>query len=281
MTHSMELEFAQFSDTGRVRKHNEDYLGFVQPATSAQAQSHGWLFVVADGVGGQDLGEVASRTAVDNLLANFRNSAGAESHTTLLRRLVQAANHAVYEAGHAASPGGTGMSTTIVCCALRYDRATVAHVGDSRCYLIRRGHATQLTRDHTVANEQARLGLISAKEAAESSHRHILSRALGNDLFVNVETAEHQVAPGDVLALCSDGLHNSISESDIAAELGGASDLNSAARALAEAANRRDGQDNITIQLVRVRSVERTGMYRGRVYKLRSSAPQTRSLGSY
>src|SRR5262249_21537510 len=158
------------------------------------AQSHGWLFVVADGVGGQDLGEIASRTAVDSVLANFRNSAGGESHTSLLRRLVQAANHAVYEAGHSSGPGGTPMSTTVVCCALRYDRATIAHVGDSRCYLIRQGRTTQLTRDHT-----------------SSPNSHTLNRSVGAELFVNVDINEFQVMPGDALALCSDGLHNSVS----------------------------------------------------------------------
>src|SRR4051794_19594917 len=109
----LELEFAQLSDTGRVREHNEDYAGFVQPATPAQAQSHGWLFAVADGVGGQDLGEVASRTVVEKLVANFRNSAGGESHVPLLRRLVQAASQEVYEASRSASPGGVNMATTV------------------------------------------------------------------------------------------------------------------------------------------------------------------------
>lgn len=90
-----DLEFAQLSDTGRTREQNEDSLGCVEPTSLAQAQSHGWLFVVADGVGGQDLGEVASRLAVESLLANFRKSAGGESHPPLLRRLVQADNHEV------------------------------------------------------------------------------------------------------------------------------------------------------------------------------------------
>jgi protein phosphatase len=151
------LEFAQLSDIGRTRKHNEDYLGYVQPATAAQAQSHGWLFAVADGVGGQDLGEVASRTAAESVLANFRNSAGVESHAALLRRLVQAANYEVYEAGRSASVGGVAMATTIVACALRYDRAVVAHVGDSRCYLIRQGCRGAHPRPYLVA-EQFRSG---------------------------------------------------------------------------------------------------------------------------
>ena len=265
----MEVEFAQLSDRGRVRDHNEDFAGRVEPATPAEAQSHGWLFAVADGVGGQEFGEIASRTAVESLLTNFRNSSGGESHVPLLRRLVQAANHEVYEAGQSASPGGVAMATTIVACALRYDRAVVAHVGDSRCYLIRHGHATALTRDHTVAAEQSRLRLISGKEAAESGNRHVLSRSLGNDLFVNTDIGDHAVAAGDVLLLCSDGLHNSVLESDMSQLLGHGTDLNSAARKLVALANQRDGGDNITVQLIRVRSVERMGMYRGRPYKLR------------
>lgn len=265
----LELEFAQVSDKGRVRGHNEDYSGYAQPSTLAQARSHGWLFAVADGVGGQDLGEVASRTAVETLLANFRRSAGGESHTSLLRRLIQAANHDVYERGRAASPGGTAMATTIVACTLRHDRVVVAHVGDSRCYLIREGRATALTRDHTVSGEQVRLGIITAKESLESRNRHLLSRSLGNDLFVSVDIADHTSLPGDVLLLCSDGLHNSVHEADLARHLGPADDLEAAARQLVALANQRDGRDNITVQAIRVTSVERTGMYRGRSYRLR------------
>lgn len=265
----MEVEYAGLSDMGRSRGNNEDYLGFVKPATLAQAQSHGWLFAVADGVGGQKLGEVASRVAVESLLDNFRQSAGGEAHTTLLRRLIQAANHAVYEAGRAASPGGVAMATTIVCCGLRYDRAVIAHVGDSRCYLIRRGGAAPLTRDHTVSAEQVRLGVITAKEGAESVNRHLLSRSLGNDLFVKVEIGDHTVIPGDILVLCSDGLHHSVSPSDMSRLLTPDSDLGAAARQFVALANERDGSDNVTLQIIRIRSVERVGMYRGRPYRLR------------
>jgi len=264
----MNVEFAQLSDTGRTREHNEDSYGCVEPSSPAQAQSHGWLFVVADGVGGQDLGEVASRAAVESLLGNFGGSAGGESHATLLRRLVQAANHVVYEKGRSAGPGGIAIATTIVACALRYDQAAVAHVGDSRCYLVRHGQAKLLTHDHTVVGEQVRLGLLSVKEAAESANRHLLRRSLGNDLFVDIDVGHHLVLPGDVLLLCSDGLHGSVSEDDMVEVLRKNMDLQTAAHDLVALANQRDGGDNITIQLIRVRSVERVGMYRGRPYKL-------------
>jgi PPM family protein phosphatase len=263
-----DLEFAQVSDTGRTRKHNEDCLGYVAPSSPAQAQSHGWLFVVADGVGGQDLGEVASASAVESLLGNFRKAAGGESHVSLMRRLVQAANHEVYERGRSASPGGTSMATTIVACAVRYDQAVVAHVGDSRCYLIRRGQAALLTKDHTLVGEQVRLGLLSKAEAARSQNRNLLRRSLGSELFVNIDIDHRQVLPGDVLALCSDGLHNSVSDKDLVDVLNSSRDLPAAVQQLVALANDRDGRDNITLQLIRIRAVERVGMYRGRPYKI-------------
>ncbi len=264
----LEVEFAQFSDRGQVREQNEDYLGYSAPETPAQTRSHGWLFALADGVGGQERGEVASRAAVECVLAGFRAAKAGEPLSTLLPRLVRAANTQVYETGRAAGPGGVAMATTLVACALRYDRAVVAHVGDSRCYLIRRGHARLLTRDHTMANEQIRLGVLSREESAEAATRHILSRSLGIDLFVGVETRDHQVLAGDVLILCSDGLHGAVSVSEMAALATCNGDLHAAAEKLAALANGRDGSDNISVQLIRVRSVERIGMYRGRPYKL-------------
>jgi serine/threonine protein phosphatase PrpC len=186
-----------------------------------------------------------------------------------LTRLIQSANTHVYQMGRDASPGGVAMATTLVACSFRYDRAAVAHVGDSRCYLVRRGEAMILTRDHTVVNDQMRLGLLSAREAAEASTRHLLSRSIGNNLFVAVDTSDHQIFSGDVLVLCSDGLHGCVERSEIAALTGNGGDLNKAAQKLVALANQRDGGDNITVQIIRVLGVERMGMYRGRPYKLR------------
>jgi protein phosphatase len=265
----LELEFAELSDPGRVRGHNEDHLGHVAPGTAAQARAQGWLFAVADGVGGHAQGEVASQLAIETMTAGFREAIAGEPHAALLQRLVQAANLHVYEAGRAASPGGVAMATTVVACALRYDRVTIAHVGDSRCYLVRRGHASLLTRDHTLVNDQVRLGILTAKEAASSERRHLLSRSLGADMFVAVDTSDHQILPGDVLVLCSDGLHGALDTAEIGSVVARASDLRGAAERLVALANERDGSDNISVQLIRVRSVERVGMYRGRPYKLR------------
>ena len=265
----LELEFAQVTDPGRVRDHNEDYLGHFVPSDAAQVRSHGWLFALADGVGGQDKGEVASRVAVETLIEGFRKTTKGEPHASALSRLVQTANTRVLEAGMAARPGGVAMATTIVACALRYDKAVVSHVGDSRCYLVRRGHAQQLTRDHTVTNEQIKLGLMTTREASRAATKHILSRSLGNDMVVNVDTSEHQVMAGDVLLLCSDGLHGAVETTEIAAVAGHGTDLNTAANKLVAIAKHRDGSDNISLQVIRIRNVERVGMYRGRPYKLR------------
>jgi protein phosphatase len=266
---TLDVEFAYLSDPGKQREHNEDYLGHVVPASPARARSHGWLFVLADGVGGSEKGEVASRAAVEYITNGFGEASPSEGLSALLTRLAQEANAQIYQTGRSHSPGGTSMATTLVACALRYDRLVVAHAGDSRCYLIRQGQTILLTRDHTVAQEQARLGLLSAKEASQSPTRHVLSRSLGNDLFVNIETSDIQVYPGDVLLMCCDGLYHSIGPSEMAAVAGNGGDLAAWAHRLVDIANNRDGSDNISVQLIRVRSVERVGMYRGRPYKLR------------
>lgn len=265
----LEVDFAQLSDVGRVRPHNEDYLGHVLASSSEHARTHGYLFALADGVGGQEQGEVASKAAIESLLQGFRDANGGEALPSLMQRLVQSANAHVFETAVRAGPAGAGMATTMVACALRHDRAVVAHVGDSRCYLIRRGEAITLTRDHTVASEHQRLGLLSAAEAAEAETRHVLSRSLGGGLFVGVDVNDHQVFAGDVLLLCSDGLHGAVTSSDLVRLVGNGADLHSSARNLVALANDNDGSDNCSVQLIRVVGVERVGMYRGRPYKLR------------
>ena len=135
--------------------------------------------------------------------------------------------------------------------------------------MIRAGQPKQITTDHTVVSEQKRLGILSAKEAAESSNRHLLSRSVGNDMFVAVETNEVQLLQGDVLVLCSDGLHGPVSGSDIATVVAQNQYLSTAVERLVELANQRDGSDNVSVQLIRIHDVERTGMYRGRPYKIR------------
>jgi PPM family protein phosphatase len=265
----LDVEFAQLSDPGTVRPRNEDYLGYVLPSSPEQIRSHGWLFALADGVGGQQQGEVASRAAIEEVCGGFRRARDMESHGTLLSRLVQGANARICDTQAMAGPAGASMASTLVVCGLRFDRATVAHVGDSRAYLIRKGKARVLTNDHTVANEQLHLGILSKAEAESVPTRHILSRSLGNGLFVKVDVDEIQVQPDDILMLCSDGLHGAVSSEEIAYTASRGRDLNAVAKSLVASANRQDGSDNVSLQLIAVRDVERVGMYRGRPYKLR------------
>ena len=264
----LEVEFAQLSDPGRVRTRNEDYLGYVRPSSPEQVRSHGWLFALADGVGGQRQGEVASRAAIEEVLGGFRRARAMESHSSLLTHLVQSANARICETEALAGPAGSGMASTIVVCALRFDRATIAHVGDSRCYLIRDAKARTVTNDHTVANEQFHMGILSKTELEESETRHVLSRSLGSNLFVKVDVTELQVQAGDVLLLCSDGLHGALGSNEIAFTVSRGTDLNGAAQELVASANRQDGSDNVSVQLIAIRNIERIGMYRGRPYKL-------------
>ncbi len=266
---ALEIDFTELSDVGRVRGHNEDYIGHAEPETAARARSHGWLFALADGVGGHDFGEVASKEAIEQMIAGFRTAPASEPLAALLVRCAQKANERIYELGKSARPGGAPMATTLVACALRHQSAVVAHVGDSRCYLIRGGEARILTRDHTVAGEQVRMGLAAAAETEKTATRYLLSRSLGIEMFVNVDTSEHRLQPGDALALCSDGLHHSVEPADFARIVSAGDDLPSAARQLVRLAYTRDGSDNISVQLIRIRSVERVGLYRGRPYALR------------
>jgi serine/threonine protein phosphatase PrpC len=272
----LDIEFAELTDCGLNRNHNEDSFGHVVPSSPAQVQSQGWLFAIADGVGGQEQGEVASRLAIETVLTGFRKIPKGIMHVSLLPRLVQEANAAVYDAGHTRSgvevqhnrERACRMGTTLVTCALRFDSAVVSHVGDSRCYLYRDGVGAQLTRDHTMAAEQFRLGILSQAEASTGDNRHILTRCLGSELFVAADTVTVNVIPGDVLLLCSDGLHGYVTDATIQQLVNSTPDVGRAAARLIAAANDAGGFDNVSVQLVRVRSVERMGLYRGRPYRL-------------
>lgn len=270
----LDVEYAELSDVGINREHNEDSLGHVVPTSAAQVQSQGWLFALADGVGGQEKGEVASRLATDSVLAGFRKIPKGVMHVSLLPRLVQEANSAVYDAAHLSDglARGASMGTTLVLCAMRFDSAVISHVGDSRCYLFRDRAGLQLTRDHTMAAEQLRLGLLSKEEASVADNRHILTRCLGNELFVAADTVTVNIMPGDILMLCSDGLHGFVPDVTMKNLLYSTSDLETAAarlvNAAVEEAQRSGSGDNVSVQLIRVRSVERMGLYRGRPYRL-------------
>jgi len=264
----LDVVFGQASDAGKVRTNNEDSMGAFLPSSRHQARSHGYLFSVADGVGGLDLGEVASSTAIQVVTDEFAQAQSDAMLISLLPRLIQFANAAVHDRGLAPEYRGKRMATTLVACALRHDQAIVSHVGDSRCYLVRNGQAKQITQDHTWVNEQRKLGLLSAEEAATSESRHVLTRSLGPELFVNPDTTALTLQPGDVLVLCSDGVHDEMKADELAAIVSQQKNMDAVAQELVARAIEQDGQDNTTAQVIRVRSVEQVGMYRGRPYRL-------------
>jgi protein phosphatase len=153
---------------------------------------------------------------------------------------------------------------------MRHDQCVVSHVGDSRCYLVRNGHAKQITQDHTWVNEQRKMGIISASEVAESDSRHVLIRSLGPEMFVSPDTTAITLQAGDTLVLSTDGVHDEMNERAIAQIVSQNKDIEEIARELVARAVEIDGGDNTTAQVIRVRSVEQVGMYRGRPYMLPS-----------
>ena len=269
----LDVTYGEATDPGKVRTNNEDSILAWVPKSRQLARSHGWMFALSDGVVGMDRGEVASRIAVETLAKGFEEAQDSTSLAALMPRLAQHANAEIHNETLRADKRGGKMAATLVCCALRHDQAVVAHVGDSRCYLVRDGEAKPLTRDHTWVNEQRKLGLISAAEAEESDAKHILTRSLGPELFITADTTTLRLQPGDTFVLCCDGLHNAIPAQKIAEVVSGGSgtqpEMQAIAERLVEYAVQEDGSDNTTAQVIRVRSIERVAMYRGQVYSLR------------
>jgi len=264
----LDVQFGQASDFGKVRTNNEDAMSSFIPSSRRQGRSHGFLFAVADGVGGMDLGEVASATAVKTMAEGFAKASSGSMLPSLLPRLIQQANAAVHDCTLDPQYQGRKMATTLVTCALRHDQAVVSHVGDSRCYLVRRGVAKQVTQDHTWVNEQRKMGLLTAQEAAQSDSRHVLLRSLGPEMFVSPDTNLLTLLPDDVLVLCTDGLHDEMPETLLAEIVSQKKPIQEIATELVARAVEIDGGDNTTAQVIRVRSVEQVGMYRGRPYRL-------------
>jgi protein phosphatase len=269
----LDLVFGQATDPGKVQTSNEDAMGIFIPDSRQQARSHGYLFAVADGVGGLDLGEIASSTAISVLTDEFPKAQPDAMLISLLPQLVQHANAAVHDRTLAPEFRGKKMATTVVACALRHDQAVVSHVGDSRCYLVRKGIAKQITHDHGWANERKRTGLIKENgESGESEEsevvwpgsRDVPIRSLGPEMFVFPDTTALTLQSGDVLVLCSDGLYGELPEHAIAAIVSQNKPVDCLARELVARAVEIDGNDNTTAQVIRIRSVEQVGMYRYR-----------------
>lgn len=237
---------AAVTDRGRKRPSNEDAFGY-----SVEAG----VYVVCDGMGGAAAGEVASNLAVDEILRTLKNG-GHESGTVLpaaVQDAIYAANAAIYsraQRNHRLS----GMGTTLVVMATQDQHVWVLNIGDSRCYRLRQGHLEQLTHDHSLVEEQVRLGRMTPREASRSPLKNVITRALGTQSQVRPDIFELEAEPGDLFLLCSDGLTRELPDATIQGLLGRDLPLEALSVGLVEAAKKAGGHDNITCLLVRAQA---------------------------
>ena len=226
------------TDVGRQRQANEDsYL--------ARAP----LFVVADGMGGAQAGEVASLTAIQAFQAGLPDG----SPDASIERTIALANHNIYEQAHSdASLAGMGTTITVAAVDADTEQVYIGHVGDSRAYRLREGIIQRLTKDHSLVEEMRRRGQITEEQAEDHTQRSIITRALGPEPEVPADLATVPSEPGDIFLLCSDGLTTMIGDEKIRDILMGATTLDAAARTLVDEANRAGGRDNITVIVFQV-----------------------------
>ena len=231
--------------TGRQRRANEDSMYARSP-----------LFAVADGMGGAQAGEIASRIAVETLGGGVREDGGSVEER--LAELVHEANGRIHELS-VSDERRAGMGTTMTAVLVGEDEITIAHVGDSRAYLYRDGQLSRLTRDHSLVEELVQQGKLTPEEASTHPQRSVITRAVGPESRVEVDTQTARAREGDRFLICSDGLTTMIEESHIAEILESTGSLEEAGRRLIDAANDAGGRDNITVVLFRVEDVRRAG----------------------
>jgi protein phosphatase len=250
------LEMAKATHTGMVRSHNEDSI-----ATDPQIG----LAVLADGMGGYNAGEVASGIATALISSETREalarhapheldkSSGSPLATRLLREIIARANTSIFQSANS-QPQYAGMGTTLVVTLLCNNQITVAHIGDSRCYRFRGDKLQQITRDHSLLQEQIDSGLLTKEAAKRSQNKNLVTRALGIEPQVEAEIRTYPAQTGDIYLLCSDGLNDMVDDDDIEmtlAAIGG--NLPLAADQLVQMANDNGGRDNVSVVLIRVK----------------------------
>jgi PPM family protein phosphatase len=231
------------TDTGRQRRANEDSLLASSP-----------LFVVADGMGGARAGEVASRIAVEFFKQGLGDTAKPE---VALSALAVEANSRIHELSHS-NADQAGMGTTLTAVYVGEQEVAIAHVGDSRAYCFRDKELLRLTDDHSLVDELVRQGRLTPEEAVEHPQRSVITRALGPEVAVEIDTRSFRARSGDVYLLCSDGLTTMVPEQELAAVLDAHPRLSDAGEALIAAANEAGGRDNITVLLLRLEAVDAT-----------------------
>ena len=247
----MNFEYFFLTDPGLVRDNNED---------SVSLDPDNQIVVLADGMGGYNAGEVASAMAttfIKTELGRWMAEGGVDASVRELRRAMEIcidnANRSIFNAANS-NPQYAGMGTTLVMGVFLGTRAMIGHVGDSRCYRMREGSFTQITRDHSLLQEQIDAGLISLEQAQYATHKNLVTRALGVEDTVLLEVNEYRIEDEDLYLFCSDGLSDMMGDERIAAILITAGTLEEKAQALVDAANDCGGRDNISVILAYARS---------------------------
>ena len=238
------------TDTGRVRDHNEDEVLLAEPE-SERAVARGFLFAVADGMGGHERGEVASQIAIETLFERFyaEDATGGGDMVAALQRGFRRANERILEESINGGSGSGSMGTTMVAGAIVGANLTIANVGDSRAYLVRAEQATQITRDHSLVAEQVAGGVMTEEEARSSNYRNIITRALGHRPKVEVDIFEIGLLPEDRIVLVSDGVSGSVEPDDLAA-LVLRQEPQEASKALIDLALDQGSTDNVSAAII-------------------------------
>ncbi len=250
-----EIQVGKLTDAGQTRGRNEDALScHREDLDEGLLARRGRLFVVADGVGGRSGGEVASSHAVQLLQEIYYSHDGEEEILEALKDSIQQVNEALYEMSQN-EPSLEEMSTTLVCAAIQGRDLYVANVGDSRAYVICDGVARRITDDHSMAMELARSGQITEEAALSHPFLSVLSRSLGKEVPVEIDTFHEQLHHGEVVLLCSDGLWGQVSEDQLG-EIASQPHPQQAAEELVALANRQGGPDNVSVIILRVGEVQ-------------------------
>ena len=243
----MNYEFCIGTDPGLARENNEDSVTFDEPTR---------LAILADGMGGYNAGEIASgmaTTFIKSELGRWLQQAGRHANTREVRRAMEIcvdnANRSIFNAANS-NPQYSGMGTTLVLGVFQDAKLMLGHIGDSRCYRLRGMEFSQITKDHSLLQEQMDAGLITAEQAATSSNKNLVTRALGVEDAVLLEVNEHKVEPGDIYLMCSDGLSDMVDDEAIAKILGSDLQLEQRVTQLIDTANANGGRDNISVLVV-------------------------------
>lgn len=231
---------AAVSDRGRKRSSNEDAFGY--------SSEHG-IFLVCDGMGGAAAGEVASSLAVDEVMRLLTDRAPGVPLPSVVERAIGIANHVIFSRAQS-NAKFKGMGTTLVALVAEERRVQILNIGDSRCYRLRSGHLEQITQDHSLVDEQVRLGRMTPSEAIRSPLRNVITRALGTQSRVTPDIFDLEADPGDLFLLCSDGLTREVTDAKIESILSAGHPPADLCRALVDEANHAGGGDNITCLLV-------------------------------